>query len=275
MSNILFFKLKLNQIEETVCRQAGCGDLILVSAMEREIVSKLKKEILAMQGVPQLVEGRAADTGLGPITGAFPYGFFPVGIHEFVSTSAETAASVSGFMAALLSRITRHDGICLWIGTHRMLFPPALVFFGLNPHNIIFIDNRKPADLSWMIEQALKCEALSAVVGEISDLDLAQSRRLQLAVEQSRVNCFLHRRYPAKASTIASVCRWKILPIASVSEPGLPGVGFPAWEVTLEKVRNGQPGSWRMWWAETHFESLAPSRDPGLSFQPLSETATA
>ncbi len=222
--------------------------------MESEIVRKLKMEILAMQGMQPAAHGRGVDTGLGPVTEAFPCGTFPVGIHEFISASPECAAATSGFMASLLGRTVRPHDTCLWISSGRTLFPPALSFFGVKPDRILFVDNRKPADLSWMIEQALKCDALGAVVGEVTDLDLAQSRRLQLAVEQSRVNCFLHRHRPRIASAIASVCRWKIRPLPSVRYEGLPGVGFPAWEVTLEKVRNGQPGSWHMQWVEDHFE---------------------
>jgi protein ImuA len=122
------------------------------------------------------------------------------------------------------------------------------------------VDNRKPADLSWMIEQALKCKALAGVVGEISELDLAQSRRLQLAVEQSRVPCFLHRRNPRMASSIASVCRWEIHSLPSSLPGGMPGVGFSAWEVILEKVRNGSPGQWKMQWIGERFEELASEK---------------
>ncbi len=206
-----------------------------------------------MQGIQPMVNGRAVDVGLGPVTEAFPYGVFPVGIHEFVSTSPECAAATSGFIAGLLGKVTRPDDTCIWISAGRTLFPPALVFFGISPDRIIFVDSRKPWDLSWMIEQALKCDALGTVVGEVTALDLAQSRRLQLAVEQSRVNCFLHRYRPGGVSAIASVCRWKIQPVPSTLQEGLPGVGFPIWEVTLEKVRNGQPGSWQIQWVEDRF----------------------
>lgn len=222
-----------------------------------------------MQGIQPMVQERTVDTGLGPVTEAFPCGVFPIGIHEFMSTSLECAAATSGFMAGLLSRVARQDGTCLWISNRRFLFPPALSFFGVKPDQFIFVDNKKPADLSWMIEQALKCDALSAVVGEIADLDLAQSRRLQLAVEQSRVNCFLHRHNPKRISAIASVCRWKIQPVPSLLPDGLPGVGFPAWDVALEKVRNGQTGRWQIQWIEDRFEMLRPEAAKNTAGRPL------
>lgn len=224
--------------------------------MESEIVRKLKGEILALQGIQQMGCERGGDVGLGPVSRAFPAGVFPVGIHEFMSSSSESAAATSGFMAGLLGRVVGEGQTCLWISSAQTVFPSGLCFFGVKAERIIFVESKKPADLSWMIEQALKCESLGAVVGEIPDLDLAQSRRLQLAAERSRVNCFLHRHNARVASAIASVCRWRIQSLASVLPGGMPGVGFPAWNVTLEKVRSGVPGSWQLQWRGDHFETM-------------------
>lgn len=215
-------------------------------------------DILKLQGVLPRCKDRPVESGLSAMTSAFPLGLFPMGIHEFVSTSPEHAAATSGFMTALLSKVARPDVPGMWFSSGRILFPPALNYYGIRPDRIIFVDVRKSADLLWMIEQALKCEALGAVVGEVKELNLMQSRRLQLAVEQSRVPCFLHRYQPRVKSAVASVCRWKVKPTASRSLSGMPGVGFPVWEVTLDKVRNGHSGSWKIQWVEDHFEEEMP-----------------
>jgi hypothetical protein len=73
--------------------------------MEREIVRKLQQEILAMQGIVPRVQGSARDTGLGPVTEAFPNGVFPVGIHEFRSNSPENAAATSGFTCGSVTAV--------------------------------------------------------------------------------------------------------------------------------------------------------------------------
>ena len=39
----------------------------------------------------------------------------------------------------------------------------------------------------WAIEEALKCDGLAAVIGEMKELSFTNSRRLQLAVEKSHV----------------------------------------------------------------------------------------
>lgn len=222
--------------------------------MESELVRKLKKEILEMQGVKPMTHNRSVETGLGPVHHAFPYGVFPVGIHEFVSQEPEEAAATTGFMAGLISKLVRNDRTCLWIGNRRKIFPPGLHYFGVNPERIIFVEAVRNADLVWMLEQALRCEALGLVIGEMADMDPGQARRLQLTVEQCRVSCFLHRYRPRIASASYAVCRWRVKPLPGHTEEGLPGVGFPAWEVSLDKVRNGYPGSWKLQWVGDHFE---------------------
>src|SRR4029078_4613727 len=77
--------------------------------------------------------------------------------------------------------------------------------------------------------------------------DFTTSRRFQLAVEESRVTGFILRTKES-INTTACVTRWKIKHISSRTENDIPGVGFPAWEVALVKVRNGKPGNWQLEW---------------------------
>ncbi len=144
--------------------------------MEREIVRKLKRDILELEGLVSGSEGSSADSGLGVVAQAFPLGLFPMGVHEFISLSPQNSASTSGFMAALLSKIAGKGAMVMWISGRRSLFPPALGFYGMTPDRVIFVDIRKSTDLLWMIEQALKCHALGAVVGELGDLTFTQSK---------------------------------------------------------------------------------------------------
>src|SRR5690606_15052623 len=104
------------------------------------------------------------------------------------------------------------------------------------------------------IEEALKCDALAAVVGEIGELGFNESRRLQLAVERSQVTGLIHRHRPKTENTVACVSRWKIRSAASKTTDGLPGVGFPMWHIELQKVRNGRPGNWEAQWSPSGFE---------------------
>ena len=188
---------------------------------------------------------------------AFPDKVFPVGVvHELLSATAEDAAATNGFIAGITGSLMGKKGACLWVSTKRTIFPPALKVFGIDPERIIFVDVTRQKDVLWAIEEALKCASLSAVIGELSELTFTESRRLQLAVEQSRVTGFIHRYNPRSKNTVACVTRWEIKPLASIMEEGMPGVGFPRWHVQLLKVRNGKPGSWQLEWSAGGFRHI-------------------
>jgi protein ImuA len=188
---------------------------------------------------------------------AFPNKSFPLGaVHEFFCTSAEDTAASGGFIAGVLASLMRNGGATLWISSSRTIFPPALQSFGIQPDKIIFIDLQKEKDVAWAMEEALKCEGLAAVVGEMQDISFTASRRLQLAVEQSRVTGFILRRNPRNLTT-ACLARWKITSIASgLHDDDMPGVGFPCWNVELVKIRYGKPGTWKIEWIAGMFNPV-------------------
>lgn len=217
------------------------------------IIASLQRDILLLQGFKQ-AGSTSVDMGLGRITAAFPNGTFPTGvIHEFVNAAAEPAAATAGFISGLLNALMQSGGACIWISTRRTLFPPALKAFGIAPERIIFVDLEREKDVLWAMEEALKCEGLAAVIGEVKEISFTASRRLQLAVEQSRVTGFILRREAVALNTTACVARWRITPLASEPEGGMPGVGFPRWNVELLKIRNGKPGAWQIEWFSGRF----------------------
>jgi protein ImuA len=222
-----------------------------------DIIAQLQKEILPLQGFKPVSGGSIADIGLGPIEQAFPCGSFPLGaIHEFLSNSKEDTAVTGGFIAGILASLMGSGGAILWVSSSRTIFPPALRLFGIQPDKIIFIDLQKERDVLWAMEEALKCEGLAAVVGELQEISFTASRRLQLAVEQSRVTGFILHCNPRNLSTTACVSRWKITSLPSVLSGDMPGVGFPRWNVELLKIRNGKPGSWTIEWIGERFHHV-------------------
>jgi protein ImuA len=231
-----------------------------MQASKTEIITQLKKEILALQGFKVSRSAGQVDVGLGPILDAFPEGCFPLGaVHEFICEGLEDYAATGGFITALLAPMMPAGGATLWISSKRTLFPPALKSFGIEPERVVFVDLPNESDVAWVMEEALKCAGLSAVVGEMGELSFTTSRRLQLAVEQSRVTGFILRNTPRKLGTTACVSRWKISSLPSEPAEGLPGIGFPRWNVELLKVRNGSPGTWQIEWAAGTFR--LPSRN--------------
>ena len=228
-----------------------------------EIVYRLRQDLLKWQGVTP-PESHTNRIGLGPVEAAFPGAVFPsFGVHEFISRSREESAATSGFMGGLLARLTTGAGVCLWISTSRLLFPPSVSAFGVVPDRVVFVDVARERDVLWATEEALKCSGLVAVVAELQDMDFVQSRRLQLAVEKSRVTGLILRCTPRTVGSTACAARWRICSLPSVLDDELPGVGFPRWEVELLKVRNGNPGQWQMEWSEGRFVPIQSGGQSG------------
>ncbi len=228
------------------------------------ILAQLKRDILPLEGLKVLSTDNHINLGFRPIELAFPNTTFPIGCtHEFLIEPGN-AAPTSGFVAVLMSKIIQSGGAAIWISASRTLFPAALNRFGIDPDKIIFVDLKKEKDALYTIEEALKCRQLTTVVGEISQISFKESRRLQLAAGQSRVTGFLLRREPKVLNTVACVSRWRITSLPAELNDGMPGVGFPRWNVELLKIRNGQPGSWKVEWSS---DSLKEIRENIFSIQ--------
>jgi protein ImuA len=198
--------------------------------------------------------------GLDFMNESFPRNQFPLGVvHELISEGPEAAASSSGFISGLLAGLMKNGGMVVWIGNAPILFPPALKAFGIMPDQVIFINLKKEKDLLWAMEEALKCSALSAVIGEIPELSFTHSRRFQLVTEQSKTTGFILRYNPKIQTSNACVARWKIKPLASSKEDGLPGIGHPIWQIELQKIRNGHPQTWIVEFRNGKFHQMLES----------------
>jgi len=227
-----------------------------------EVIRQLRAEIMALERFPAPKMGQRPSLDLGGIESSLLGNAFPIGtVHEFISQGAAGAASTNGFIAGLLGNLVQKGRFCLWVSHQRTVFPPALKGFGVEPDRVIFIDVRRQKDVLWAVEQGLKCSVLGAVVGELQEITFAESQRLQLAVEKSRVTGFMHRYQPRVESALAFATRWKIKPIPSQLEGGMPGVGFPRYKVELVKVRNGRPGVCQLEWRNGSFCPVPMQKD--------------
>lgn len=222
-----------------------------------DIIARLRKDIFSLQTFNAKRNTSCIDIKSGPLKSAFYNEIFPVGvIHEFIAKRSEDTVVTEGFIAGILSSLMQKDGVALWVGNCSRIFPPALQSFGINPDKIIFIDLQKQKEILWAIEEALKCEGIAAVIGELKELNFTDSRRLQLAVEKSHVTGFILRSNPRNLNTNACVTRWEITSLPSDLPEGIPGIGFPRWNVDLLRVRNGKPGNWQIEFAAGSFTHI-------------------
>ncbi len=237
-----------------------------MDVLQKDIMDRLRQEILLMQGQRPVVGELSRRVNLGPVLEAFPHKVFPTGaVHEYLSVTPANTAATTGFVAGILSSMMPGAGACVWISRQNNLFPPGFATFGLEPHRILFIQLKRDRDICWATELALQEKGIAGVVSELPELDFTVSRRLQLAVEKSGVTGFILREKPRNINPTACVSRWQIAPAASYSQDGVPGVGVPSWQVDLLKMRGGKPGSWKLKWMNHGFQALTDASLPIIS----------
>lgn len=221
---------------------------------KEEIIAGLRQDLLGWEGFRPVPSDQRRSFGLGAIEQAFPNQLFPTAaLHEFISTRPEFTAAIGGFIAGIMRTLLADGGVCVWVSYTRRIYPPALKRFGVDPDRIIFIDVTRERDVLWVTEESLKCSGIAAVICETRLLSFMESRRLQLAIEQSQVTGFVLRKDVKQLTTTACTARWTVKPLRSKLRPGMPGVGHPRWQVDLLKVKNGNPGSWNIEWKDKQF----------------------
>lgn len=166
-------------------------------------------------------------------------------LHELTGDEA----AMIGFLAALLGH-ARGITQLLWVRADAALYLHGLQQLGLDPSRLTVISTKRRDDRLWAAEEALRALPNGAVILELEQADLTETRRLQLAAEQSGGIGFLIRRdrQPSAAAT-----RWRIEP-----RPSANGLG-PCWRVTLERCRGAKGGNdWDLEWDHaTHTLRLA------------------
>ncbi|WP_372397677.1 hypothetical protein ABMY26_27120 [Azospirillum sp. HJ39] len=230
------------------------------------VLADLRARIRRMEGAGG-EGGRTLSFGIGSIDTHLPDGGLPLGCLHAVAS--EEPGAGTGFAAVLLARLATPKAPALWILRGRDLYAPGLAVYGLTPDRLLAVRAVRTADALWAMEEALRCSALSVVLGELSGLSLTASRRLQLAAESSGVTGLLldlgaggvsgsrgDGRRPEGLS--AAVTRWRLDTAPSLDEEddafprpaggGLPGLGEPRWTVALERCRGGRPGRWTLAW---------------------------
>ncbi len=228
-----------------------------MNGVRSNIIAQLERDILPLQGLKSLSTDNDVKIGFSGIEHAFPNATFPIGCtHEFLYTLVEDIAPTTGFIAVLLSKLTQFDRAAIWISASRTVFPAALNRFGIAPHNIIFVDLQNEKDVLFAMEQSLQCKRIATVIGEVKNFSFKESRRLQLAAEQSRVTGLLVRHQPKILNTTACISRWRITALPRELPDGMPGIGSPRWNVELLRVRNGKPGAWQLEYSSNRLKEI-------------------
>ena len=187
-------------------------------------------------------------------------------LHEVYSAIGHEAAA-TGFTAGLAMRVMENKHL-LWIAQDfaatefGALSATGLLELGFDPSRLLMLCVANADDGLRAASDALTCQALGAVVIEISGqpkiLDLTTSRRLTLAAAQKAVTVFLLR-FAAKPSASTAETRWLVHGASSLHQDE--NWGQPVFKVELMRNRHGQTGEWIMEWNGDERIFKAPNTD--------------
>jgi protein ImuA len=255
-------------------------------------LEQLKEQIRQLEGFGGKLTGTSPQVlpfGVGAIDDHLPGGGLLRGaLHEIFADDAGIATAFCALLAGRLAGDTENHAILWcerpWTLDAGALYGPALLQFGIDPARMIMVRPRRDTDALWAMEEGLRCGRVAAVIGEITDMSLTASRRLQLAAEETGVTALMLRPKTDKPAPSAAVTRWRLDAVehetryADVSEtaerandndrkrpgpPGLdsdgpPGLGAARWRAELFRCRGGVAANWMMEWNdETGNFSLA------------------
>jgi protein ImuA len=190
----------------------------------------------------------AIDTMLG---GGLPRG----ALHEIAATGEAHLPAAAGFALAVTKRAAPLPRL-FWISEDMALAEngvphgAGLDAFGVAPEQLVTVSTTHRRDLLWAMEEALRCGATTAVIGEMraGAIDGVAIRRLSLAAAESGTLALLLRTEPPSDASTA-VTRWVIGATPSTS-------GAPHLAAQLIRNRRGPTGSWILEWSDSDGEFI-------------------
>src|SRR5271154_2460812 len=211
------------------------GDRAEGMARLRRAVAQIEAEAgpAGERAVRRLPLGRTFDVALGG-------GLADDGLHEIAPAEPQDMAAAMGFALALAARfLDRRPASALLIGQgfaaeeSGSFYGPGLIAHGLPLGRLVFVNAPDAALAFWAMEEALKCGAPAAVVGEIWNLkgySLAVSRRLLLAARKGRTPALLilaSAYGQAERLSSAAETRFEIAAAPSAATPAAAGLDLP------------------------------------------------
>jgi protein ImuA len=186
-------------------------------------------------------------------------------LHEIAAACESDMAAAAGFALALAARCTKPRAI-FWVSEDMAcaesgaLYGPGLDDLALAPERLIVVKTARCRDVLWAMEEALRCRAVGAAIGEVRGahrgIDLTASRRLSLAANHSGSLALLLRPTPGTEPSAAAT-RWIVGAAPSAAKLHAPGP--PRVQVRLARNRYGRPGSWLLEWnSDKHCFDPAP-----------------
>ena len=229
------------------------------------MIDQLRQRLQALQKAPG-IEGRpnALPFGIPAIDTMLGGGRARGALHEIAATGEAHLPVAAGFALAVAKRAAPSPRL-FWVSEDMAFAESGMPYgagfdaFGLASEQLVMVSAAHRRDLLWAMEEALRCHAASAVIGEMraGAIDGVAIRRLSLAAAESGTLALLLRAEPPRDASTAAT-RWIVGATPSTS-------GTPRLAAQLVRNRRGPTGSWILEWSDsdgqfilaTHAQPLA------------------
>jgi protein ImuA len=218
----------------------------------KDMIEQLRQRLLALQKMPG-IEDRPGILPLGipSIDTLLGGGFVRGALHEIVAAGEAHLPAAAGFALGLAKRSTASPRL-LWISEDLALTEngaphgAGLDVFGLVPEQLVMVSAVHRRELLWAMEEALRCRAVDATLGEMRDgkIDSVAVRRLSLAAAESGTLALLLRTEPPDGASTAAT-RWIVGAAPSIA------LDAPRFSAQLVRNRRGPTGSWILEWSNS------------------------
>jgi protein ImuA len=191
-------------------------------------LTDLRSQLARITGISRRAAALGIPIGVAKVDALLPgCALARGGFHELLGDQG----AITSFLAALLGSEKSIQHV-LWITPSPDIYPSGLAQLGLSHRRLTIAWTRQTDNRLWAMEEALKDLPGGAVVAEVEQADLTETRRLQLAAESCGSIGFLVRR---DRQPSAALTRWRVEPARSRDIR-------PCWRLTLERVRGAEAG---------------------------------
>jgi len=239
------------------------------------MIDELRQTLRRLQKPAGMENAGCLALGVPTVDAALGGGLMRGALHEIAAAGEAHVATAAGFALAVanlswpgLSRPSRLGRHCVpdrdarpkaghdrqnivWIAEDMALaesgapYGPGLEACGLPPEHLLTVAAARACDLLWAMEEALRCRAVAAVIGEVRHgaVDRVAVRRLSLAAATSGALALLLRSSPPQDASTAAT-RWVVGAAPSVSViPGREPTGPRNARPDGERTRNPETNS--------------------------------
>lgn len=156
------------------------------------VIAHLQEQIRSLERGTCSTETTVRGTGFHGLNDLFPsQGIRQGSLVEWISSGSASGAGTLSLLVA--QQVAQKKSPIIIVDPECQTYPPALSASGFDLSRVVIVRPACKRDVLWACEEILRCQAVGLVWMQVDHLSLTAARRLRLAVEKSKVICFLVR----------------------------------------------------------------------------------